>query len=362
MIIMDEAFADLQAIGGFETSEEVTPFFHSLKENTVRGDMYVSVFGGKTANTEFEVLTGNSVAFLPASSTPYQLFIKEKLPSLAYTLKAQGYQGNIAMHPYRPNGYNRMKVYPLLGFDRFLDRDHFQDPKLVRKFISDDADFERIILEYEQAKARSDAPFFLFNVTMQNHSGYDEDYDNFPIHIKITDEAFQDDQAERYLNLLHLSDQALEQLIHYFEKVEEPTVVVFFGDHQPGLPNKFYKKLLEPAGKTGDEKQMEKYKVPYIIWANYDIEEREDVTISANYLSTLMMQSTGMDMTGYSRFQAEASKEIPVLTVNGYYGADGTFYKVRDKKSPYYKTLQKYSCLQYNNMFDKGNRVEGFFE
>lgn len=363
IVIMDEAFADLKSIADFETNEEVTPFVSSLKENTVKGEMYVSVFGGQTANTEFEVLTGNSKAFLPASSTPYQLFIKKEFPSLTYTMIDRGYQGNIAMHPYRPNGYNRARVYPLLGFERFLSLEDFENPKLVRKFVSDETDFQRIISEYEAAKAKDDAPFYVFNVTMQNHSGYDTDFDNLPKDIKITEEQYQDDQAERYLNLIHLSDQALQMLVEYFEQVDDPTVIVFFGDHEPGIHESFYKKLFGKASeKLTDEELMQKYKVPYLIWANYDIEEKEDVTTSANYLSALMMKSAGMEMTGYGRFLMEAAEEIPALTVNGYFGADGKFYKLTDKTSPYYETLKKYEKLQYNNMFDSDNRIEDFFD
>lgn len=363
IVIMDEAFADLKLIKDFETNQEVTPFFDNLKENTVRGKMYVSVFGGQTANTEFEVLTGNSKAFLPASSTPYQLFIKKEFPSLSHTLKNQGYQGNIAMHPYRPRGYNRQTVYPLLGFDEFLSVDDFQNSKLVRNFVSDEAQFERIIEEYQAAKQKSTAPFYTFNVTMQNHSGYDADFDNLPKDIKITDSAYESDQAERYLNLIHLSDQALEKLVDYFKAQDDPTVIVFFGDHQPGIQEAFYRKLFgKPSSQLTDVELMDKYQIPYIIWANYDIEEKENVTISANYLSSLMLESTKMKTTGYSRFLMETAKEIPVVTVFGYFGADGNFYKLEDKTSPYYEKIKDYQMLQYNNMFDSGKRLENFYD
>ena len=99
IVIMDEAFANLQDVGSFETNEEVTPFYNSLKENTIKGYTYVSVFGGQTANTEYEFLTGDSKAFLPKGSTPYQLYIKEYMPSLTGNLKLDGYQGMLALHP-----------------------------------------------------------------------------------------------------------------------------------------------------------------------------------------------------------------------------------------------------------------------
>ena len=79
IVVMDEAFSDLSYVGDLETNEEVMPFYKSLKENAIKGHAYVSVFGGQTANTEYEFLTGDSKAFLPQGSTPYQLFVKDAL-------------------------------------------------------------------------------------------------------------------------------------------------------------------------------------------------------------------------------------------------------------------------------------------
>lgn len=366
IVIMDEAFADLQSVGNyFNTNEEVTPFFNSLKEDTVRGFAYVSVFGGQTANSEYEFLTGCSKAFLPATSTPYQLFIKDEIPSLTTYLKNQNYQSNIAMHPFRGSGYNRETVYPLLGFDKFVTIDDFAEAKYVRNFISDETDFERIINEYESAKEKSDAPFYLFNVTMQNHSGYESDFDNLSQDIKIMDEEFKDDQAERYLNLIHLTDIALENLITYFKNVDDDTVIVFFGDHEPGVHESFYTKLFgKKSSKLKNEELMEKYKVPFIIWANYDIEEKSEVNTSLNYLSAIMKDSARMQKTGFDNFRLEVSKKFPILTVNGYYDDEGKFYSLSDdeKSSSFSDELEEYDILQYNYMFDKRHRISNFFD
>lgn len=366
IVIMDEAFADLQSVGKhFNTNQEVTPFFNSLKEDTVRGFAYVSVFGGQTANSEYEFLTGCSKAFLPATSTPYQLFIKDEIPSLTTDLKDKGYQGNIAMHPFYASGYNRETVYPLLGFDRFITIDDFTEPKIIRKFISDETDFERIINEYESAKEKSDAPFYLFNVTMQNHSGYELDYKTLPEDIKIMDEGFKDEQAGRYLNLIHLTDKALENLITYFQNVDDDTVIVFFGDHEPGVHESFYTKLFgKKSSNLKNEELMEKYKVPFIIWANYDIEEKSGINTSLNYLSAIMKDSTGMQKNGFDNFRLEVSKKYPILTVNGYFDNKGKFYSLSDdeKSSSFTDVLKEYDILQYNYMFDKKNRVSSFFD
>jgi len=363
IVIMNEAFADLQEINDFATNKEVIPYFRSLKENVVRGDMYVSSYGGRTANTEFEFLTGGTQAFTPPSATPYQLYIKDILPSFTWELKSKGYQGNIAVHPFAPTGYNRNRVYPLLGFDEFFSVDDFEGAKKVRQYVSDEAMYDRIIEEYEAAKKTSDEPFYTFNVTMQNHTAYAKDFDNLQKDIEILDEKFKNPDVERYLNLINISDTQLERLITYFEGQEEPTVVVFFGDHQPKLPNAFYKALFGKNNNSlTDEELMEKYKTPFIIWANYDIEEQENIKTSTNYLASLVLESSKMNKTGWRRFLTDISKEIPVVNVIGHFGADGKYYDNKDETSPYYETLKKYQILHYNYMFDKGNRIEGFFD
>ena len=362
--IMDEAFADLQAVGDFRTSEDVMPFYHSLTKNTVKGFSYVSVFGGQTANTEFEFLTGLSKAFVPASATPYQLYIKSLLPGLTTHLGNQDYQGMLAFHPFRANGYNRDHVYPNLGFSDFIslkDLDVSASDK-IRNFVSDAADFQVIIDQYEQAKKKSNAPFYLFNVTMQNHSGYDQDFDNLDMPISI-EEKCDDPELKSYLNLIHHSDTALKSLIEYFSKQEDPTVIVFFGDHEPGLSNEVYSKILgKNVEKLSAEENMNLYKTPFLIWANYDIEEQENVNISMNYLSTLMLESTGMKLSPFNQFLLDIHKQIPVLTTNGYFGEDGSYYSLKDESSPYYESLRKYQILQYNDLFDKKKRIENFFD
>lgn len=362
IVIMDEAFANLQDVGSFETNEEVTPFYNSMKENTIKGYTYVSVFGGQTANTEYEFLTGDSKAFLPENSTPYQLYIKEYMPSLTGNLALNGYQGMLALHPFMATGYNRISVYEKLGFSDFITMDQFHDPGLVRGFISDESDFDRVIKEYEKCKESSDAPFYLFNVTMQNHSSYNADFPNLPKTIKITSKDKENSDAERYLNLIHLSDQAFEKLINYFENEDDPTVIVMFGDHEPGLSDSFYSKII---GKKLDdltpEESMELYKTPFFIWANFDIEEEYIDKISINYLHSLMVDKVGLEKTGYNKFLLDMYKQIPVITGNGYFGSDGKFYNIDDKSSPYYEYVNRYSIIEYNHLFDAKHR-NSFFE
>ncbi|WP_049945701.1 LTA synthase family protein [Butyrivibrio sp. LC3010] len=367
IVIMDEAFADLQDVGVLHTDKEVMPFYDSLTENTIKGRSYVSVFGGQTANTEYEFLSNDSKAFLPAGTTPYQLYIKSFIPTLTQNMILDNYSGILALHPYKASGYNRQNVYPYMGFSDFITvADFAEDTHTIGGHVDDKEDFARIIEEYEKAKSENSEPFYIFNVTMQNHSPYVGEWENLPDEIDILDDNLKQDGVENYLNLIHESDDALKGLVEYFEKTDDPTVIVYFGDHEPGLSDEFYNELLgaEKNSLKGLE-QMNLYHTRFLIWANYDIPEENYVFedgISINYLQSVMLEACGMKMSGYNKYLLDLMKDVPIINANGYVGADGKFYEVDDKTSPYYNEINVYNTLCYNHLFDKKNRVDSFFE
>ena len=219
--IMNESFADLKAVGDLQTSKDYMPFFRKLKENAIKGYTYSSVFGGNTANSEFEFMTGNTLAFLPDNSVPYQLFLRSKTAGLTYTLKDQGYSPCYALHPFYKTGYGRYKVYPLMGFDKFYTSDNFSVfTDTVNYHITDSEDYKKLISLYEN-RTDKDKPFYLFNVTMQNHGSYDGSTLETGDEVQIEGDLQSYSKAEQYLNMIKMSDKALKELVHYFEKVEE---------------------------------------------------------------------------------------------------------------------------------------------
>lgn len=350
IVIMNEAFSDLSVLGDFETNEDYMPFLHSLMQegtpNTISGHLNVSVLGGNTANTEFEFLTGNTMAFLPQGSVAYQQYVKSNDYSIATYLKSKGYD-TIAMHPYNASGWDRDKVYPLLGFDTFYSLKDWVNPVKIRKYVSDQSCYDKIIELYEQKDANT--PFFLFNVTMQNHSSYSEEYDNF--HPDITVEGTSSKILPNYLSLIKLSDQALENLIEYFSQADEDTVIVFFGDHQPS--NSVAAPVWKLNGRSGDslteEEEARRYKVPFIIWANYDIEAASNVETSANYLGSHVLRAAGLPLYDYRNYLSQLEGQYPVLTAIRAENAQGISTPVKDVKS----TLQDYMTLQYYNIFSQ---------
>ena len=363
--VMVESFADLERLGEIKTDEEITPFTNSLKENTISGTMHSSIYGAHTAVSEFEFLTGNSQRFLPLNSIPYTSIIrKDPVASIAWTYKQRGYGGITALHPGRLSSYNRVNAYPLLGFNDFVSQKDMKGVKRIRKFISDEADYERVIAEYEKYRStEKKKPWYMFNVTIQNHGGYTDDTGEIrPHQINVLDKKLVDEEVSNYLDLVKISDQQIEKLVTYFSNVDEPTVIVLFGDHQPRLPDSFYKVLAKRHGKMSKLLYHErKYRVPFFIWANFDIEEESGVEISANYLGAYLLKKTGSPMTGFQKYLFDLYKELPVTSNIATMDNDGKLYRP-DAETPYDDILNEYAQIQYNQLADKKHTVDEFFK
>lgn len=362
IVVMDEAFSDLSVLGDFDTNTDYMPFVHSLEkgnENTITGYLNTSVCGGNTADTEFEFLTGNTMAFLPVGSIPYQQYIKSTTPSLASYLKSIGY-ATYAQHPYYGSGWNRDTVYPLLGFDNLSFMQDYFNQKFVRKYISDETSFDRIIETYENKP--DGQPAFIFNVTMQNHGGYTDTYYGFD--NTVTADKLNNSALDQYLSLIKLTDEDLKSLIEYFSNVDEKTIVVFFGDHQPN--DTVASSVLAANGmdynNLSNEELKLRYQVPYVIWANYDIDEAAGKDTSVNYLAANVLKAAGVPTNDYQSFLLKLQEEYPIISaVRTDKTADKTLDKASNKsdkatgsknKQADSDMLNDYKLLQYYRLFD----------
>lgn len=357
VVIMNESFGDLTIFDNLNASEDPTPFLHSLEENTIKGWMYSSVTGGGTATIEFEYLTGFTSLFQPPHTVAYQLYVEEGMPSLAALAGSQGY-ATTAFHPYKSSGWNRVLAYQYLDFDRQMYEEDVPNPYLIRSYISDKSDYEMIYRSTEE----EDSSFF-FNVTMQNHSGYAQGWYNLPRHIELPNNLKAADRtAEQFLDLMKESDLALEELITYYSQCEEPTLVVFFGDHQPPLTNAFYEELYgKKLSERTTEEVLQQYAVPFFLWANYDIEARQDVVISPNFLGVLTAQTAGLPLTGYMEFLSELYEVLPAITPVGFVTADGQFLKKSELNQEQQDWLWKYEVLNYCGMVDLFDEARPMF-
>lgn len=383
--IMNESLSDPGALGNLETNEDYMPFIHSLTENTIKGSLSMPVFGAGTSNSEFEFLSGDSISFLPTGCNVYQSYVKDTVPSLVSTLGALGYS-RTSFHPYYGEGWNRRNVYPLLGFENYISIEDFVDQDildtykqnndvteyemllnerypdrnmLLRRFVSDSYDYSMVENMYENRDTSK--PFFLFNVTMQNHGGYAMSYTNFSQEIYVTNMNGIYPKANRYLSLVKRSDEAFQELVDYFSNVSEPTIICMFGDHLPSIEDGFYEELFGTSlDHLTTEQQQLRYTTPFVIWANYDIPEATLNQISANYLSTLVLQTAGLPLTQYNRYLASLYQKLPIINTVGYVDADNNYY-THSENSKYDDLLYQYHCLVYNSLIDRHNRDSSVF-
>ena len=376
IVIMNESLTDYGLLG--KTSfDDPLPNIHSYGKNSFYGKLAVSVFGGGTCNTEYEFLTGHAMAFLPEGVMPYLQYVVDKENSIAWDMEELGYTKK-AIHPYYSEEWNRTQVYRFLGFDQFISGVDFGNtvvtngmratarpsqnlisfgdgPLYVRGLISDQSCLERVLDE-------STGKSFVFTVTMQNHGGYEyegEDFTNIEyvtdedrtpeeqkqrikrlriISIDSNDKEKETYKVNQYLTCTNLSDSAFKMLTDKLMLSDQKTIVLMFGDHQPSLliPEDY-------MAIDGFEEAMY-YDVPYILWANYDIEFDAPKYTSPNYLSAILKKNAGLPLTEWDLFRLHMMEKYPVVTR----------YEILDKdyKAVDASALNDYAIVQYMRMFE----------
>ena len=338
--VMVEALSDLRVLGGFETSEAVMPVWDSLRSESVHGYALASVLGGGTSNSEWEFLTGNTMALMPAGSNVYRQYMRSAPNSIVQLLGNRGYRC-VAMHPYIASSWDRNRIYPMMGFDECLFIDDLDWGETVRGRVSDSAFADRVIDRFEQRAPGE--KLFLFGVTMQNHSDYD--VSGFEATVKAVGLEGEYADVNQYLTLVKMSDAAVGGLIDYFRGVDEPVAVVIFGDHQPDLSQEF----LDEAGVSS---RQDRYKVPWMIWKNYDDASREIELTSLNYLPAILLESIGAQMPPYYHFLNEARQTLPAVNSLGCV-VGGEEAALEDLSGEAAQMMADYRIWQYANMFDE---------
>ncbi len=350
ILVMNESYADLRVLGNLEISKENMSFFYSLNENTVRGYVNVSVLGGGTSNSEFEVFTGCSMGFLPSAYYPYQQCVVKEMPSLISDLKKAGYT-TYSMHPEIAENWNRNRIYRYFGFDNSIWLEDFSGAEKLHYGVTDMETYKKVIELFENRQEGES--MFVFDLTVQNHGGYTQSDVNRSVGaVNVSSE-----EADIYLSLIQESDDALKELIHYFEKVEEPVIICMYGDHQPKLEDDFYENVYSSTpGIEEKDKTLNQYKTPFFIWANYDIEEREELNIGMSYLGALLLEVAEVPGAPFFSFLQQYMNQYPIVTVNGYEDEEGNFCNWSGEDTE----LMEYRMLQYNHLFDR-NIVEWGF-
>lgn len=342
LVVMNESFSDVLNLYNIESSGDNLPFFHSLLEedNIIKGNIHSSFIGGRTANVEFEFLTQNSITAFPVGSYPYQQYINDFVKeSFANYMNELGYN-TYAIHSWFESGYNRKKIYNLMQFKNIMFKEDMPNLEFFQNdYISDSSSYKHWynIMNNKPNGEKN----FTFLLTVQNHLPFINLKDKYTQYVK------NDDELNAYLNYANESDRALKELIEFVRAYDENTVILFFGDHQPKLnlaskygPNDFY-----------DKTEVE-YIVPFFIWANYDIEERGGIEISANFLQNILIDSVGLPENEFDQYTKAIMQKIPVITMQYYIDEVGNRYDIYDGSSPYYNLISEYQAVVYYQNFE----------
>lgn len=321
--VMNETFSDLSMYQNLHAGYEGPTFFKSLSDAVSRGTLYVSAYGGGTCNTEFEFLTGNSMAYLGQGVYPYTIYDLTETGNLAQQFSDLGYD-TTAMHPNHATNWNRENVYRDFGFDQFLAIEDFTDAETLRGMVTDGATYDKILELLEQ----NENPQFIFDVTMQNHSGYTTGLIPYDQRTNYLVDGVYNSEVNEYLSLIQESDRALEEFLNELRNLDRKVVVVFFGDHQPFFPSTYNDAWFTDEDPAVHAERL--WQTSYVIWANYDVagssQTSEVRDISVNYLGALMMQLIGAPLSDYQKAQLAVREAMPTINSTGYQDRSGTWY------------------------------------
>ena len=362
--VMNESYWDVSELEehGFVFDTDVSANLHALQQTSASGRAYSPSFGGGTCDVEFEALTGYSVSYLPNGSKPYQQHVTKPMFALPNYLKTQGYQ-TAAIHCFWAKYWSRDTAYPNLGFDDFISLEDMHHVQKVRKhywtsgLVTDDTMADQIIQQYETMKADSDAPVFLHAVTMQNHTNYNRD--NYPDDERVKVIAHPVGikpstigALEDFATGIRDADAMLGKLTAYFAQVDEPVILVFWGDHYNPIDSNY--DIFTASGyASGESSDPRLHQTTLLMWSNYTDQPVDFGTIAAYDISPVMMNLYGLKQPIYFQYlnrqlQAAYRANTRGIVMN----RDGS--TTRTPTSLQEQWSEKHWLLQYDLMFGKG--------
>lgn len=238
VVIQSESFFDPTIMHGYENAN-LTPNLKRLAAEGMSGPLHVPTFGGGTIRTEFEVLTGLSLRYFSNMQFPYLQLDDKVVPSMVRVLRAHGYE-TVAIHGNDPTFWNRNTAFKALGFDRFISQSAFPaNAAMDGKYMADSAMTDEIMSQLKD----SGAPQFLFAISLEAHGPYDtaprDASARDAIAVPSVVDAKNKQQVQNYLYHMQHADQELGRLAALLAKRSRPTLLLFYGDHLPGLDDAY---------------------------------------------------------------------------------------------------------------------------
>ena len=362
--VMDESYWDVSELEqyGIKFDTDVSANLHALQQTSAYGRAYSPSFGGGTCDVEFEALTGYSASFLPSGSKPYQQHVTKPMFALPSYLKTQGYQ-TAAVHCFWAKYWSRDTAYPNLGLDDFISLEDMHGVTKVRKhywtngLVTDDSMADQIIGQYEKMKASSDEPVFLHAVTMQNHTNYNKD--NYPDdqRVKVLEhpagmKASTVGALEDFATGIRDADAMLGKLTAYFSQVDEPVILVFWGDHYNPIDSNY--DVYTTTGYASDSSADPRlHQTTLLMWSNYSDAQVDLGTIAAYDISPVMMNLYGLQQPLYFQFLNRQLRVASRACTRGVtMNLDGT--TTLEPTEFQQRWTQEHWMLQYDLMFGKG--------
>lgn len=309
-----ESFFDPTLMKNLKFSQDPVPNFRKLKADYSTGFLTVPAVGAGTANTEFEVLSGMRVRFFGPGEYPYKsIMTKETCESLAYDLKGVGY-GTHAIHNHRGAFYGRNKVFPNMGFDTFTSLEYMNSvAKTPKNWAKDSVLTDEILAALKSTKSED----FVYTISVQGHGQYPTTkvLENPAVTMSGITVSSEANAFQYYLQQIHEMDEFIAELIKALEKLDEPTVLVMYGDHLPGL-----------TINASDLINHNIYQTQYVMWDNMGLEK------------------TDKDLYSY-QLGAEVMNRI------GFHGGVMTKYHQDHEKDSNY--LENLKALQYDMLYGK---------
>jgi len=342
IVVLSEAFWDPTLLPKVTFDHDPVPNLHQLMKTYSSGWMLSPQFGGGTANVEFEVLTGNSMRFMPNGSTPYIQYVDHGIDSLPSILRRQGYT-TTSINPFFNWFYNSNNVYKDFGFSKFISSEFFAQ-NFKGLYIADSEVTKNIIAQTQ----RSAGPDFIFANTMENHYPYYNGkfkHNAFKVSGNVTNQT--KNLLATYATGASDADLMLKSLVDYYAKSKEPTIVVFFGDHKPALGSNYSVYYDTGYFKPNDPDILPKmFDVPVVVWNNYLPPHKDNLDISPSFLGPYVLNLAQQEGTPYEDYLYALSQKMPIIPPSHYY--EGFNINPAD--------LEPYELLQYDMMF--GNQYQ----
>ena len=354
--VMNETFSDLSVFDGMHAGYDGPQYFKSMGDCVSRGKFYTSVNGGGTTNTEFEFLTGASMANFGPGVYPYTVYNLTQAENLARFFSDLGYS-TLAMHPQLGTNWNRVNAYRDLGFDDFLTYEDFAGADTLRGHVTDRATYDKVL----EALESNPEPQFIFDVTMQNHSGYDTGLLDEDDMIRLDIDGQSDQLIDEYVTVIRHSDEDLEYFVNRLRELDRPVILVFFGDHQPYMTLGYNNNWYPDEDEAVHARRV--YQTDYIVWANYDVAGNDQVSeysdVSASFLASEFLQKIGAPLTDFQKAHLELRRVLPEISAACYEDAEGSWHLpgVDSGVEATDQARSDFATLQYYQLFRDGKDI-----